>query len=555
MVVNKHRPSRAQIVELLKRNDSHPWILDTETDGLEVRGHLAPHRALWIGLMPMGSNNVFILTREEFDSWELKPILEGLSLIGHNLRFDLHALDLQPKLPWVDTLVASYFPHTTGRHSMDHIAKVRGWPKIPTPELLKQGSIDRIPEAELIDYLADDCLVTAKMAKVLQVDRAKDDYKVEQAVYAMECRGMRLLEDELQAVHVQLTERITLSEVPLRQAGMIGNLNSPVQVGTWLIGKGRQLPASKTGSPSTSKLVLQQLSDNGDDLAQKLLDWRRLIKLQTGFIDPLPKMVQDGILYPNTGTTRTATGRFACSGPNLQQIPKRGPLGKAIRGCLTSRERNGLTACDFSQVELRVAASFADEPILLEAFAEGRCPHTEVAAKMLGKLPVDITPDERFKAKAVNFGILNGMGFKRLALELKTDHKEARGFLHDYKCNLPKLHSWMEQVWRGAETHRVARTVAGRTRIFRGSESTRPAISVIVQGSAAELMRKSLVLAEEQGLNPILSMHDELLIGGKDRGEELQEAMECAANTAYSSTFSNVRFTASATHGETWGDV
>ena len=334
MSVCIHRPKKSQFKALLKQTatDGIPWVLDTETNGLEVRGPIAPHRAYWIGLEPEGSKHVFILTREEFDSWGLRPLVEDLTLIGHNLRFDLHALDLQPKQPWVDTLTASYFPHTTGKHAMDHIAKVRGWPKIPTPELLKQGRIHEIPEEEIADYLSDDCRITSKMFKALQISRANDDYKVEQAVYAMERRGMRLLFDRLLSVRGTLIEKIALSEVPLRHAGMVGNLNSPTQVGQWLVGMGRRLPTSKTGSPSTSKLVLQQLSDNGDDLAQKLLDWRQLVKLQTSFIEPLPKLVQEGILYPNTGTTRTATGRFACSAPNLQQIPKRGPLGRAIRG-------------------------------------------------------------------------------------------------------------------------------------------------------------------------------------------------------------------------------
>ena len=553
--VVSHRPEGHAFKTLLGFCAEQQWVLDTETNGLEVRGPLAPHRAFWIGMMPLGSKHAFIITREEFEDWGLRPIVEDLSLVGHNLRFDLHALNLQPKKPWVDTLVAAYYPHTTGKHAMDHIARVHGWEKIPTPELLKRGLIHEVPEEDLIAYLSDDCITTAKMAHKLQTERATEDYKVEQAVYAMERRGMLLLPNKLRKVKEELDKKIVDSEGPLREAGMIGNLNSPLQVGNWLIGMGRKLPHAKSGGPSTAKIILQQLADNGDDLAQKLLDWRRLVKLRTSFIEPLPKMVQNNILYPNTSTTRTATGRFACSTPNLQQIPKRGPLGKAIRSCLTSRDRIGVTACDFSQVELRVAASFAQEPVLLEAFERGDCPHTEVAAKMLGKHPRYITPEERFKAKAVNFGILNGMGAKRLAIELKTSKQEANIFLSDYKRNLPTLHGWMEKVWQEAETYRLARTISGRTRIFGGYEKTRPAISVIVQGSAAELMRKALVAVEEAGLQPLPSIHDEILIGGTGQGEILREVMECAANGAYTDAFANVQFPAFAKSGETWGDV
>ena len=274
-------------------------------------------------------------------------------------------------------------------------------------------------------------------------------------------------------------------------------------------------------------------------------------------MDALPEIAVDGVLYPQTNTTRTKTGRFSCNSPNLQQIPKRGPMRKDLRGCMTSRGGRGVTACDFSQIELRVAAALANEPVLLEAFGQGRCPHTEVAAKMLGKSLEDVTPEERFGAKAVNFGILNGMGAKRLAIELKSDHRVAKRFLDDYRRNLPVLSSWMEGVWREAEENRVAKTVAGRARIFTSKEDTRPAVSVIVQGSAAELMRRALVAVSEAGLEPILTVHDEILVPGQgpEIRAKLEECMADAANRAFPESFGAVRFDCSADSGETWGDV
>ena len=550
-----HRPDERLVRRTIEKGEERKWVLDTETSGLDVIGQDAPHTAFYIGIMPIGSPHVFVITREEFEEWDLRPLFNKVSWIGHNLRFDLHALDLDPVTPWVDTMTAAYFAHTTGRRSMDHIARMYGWPKIPTPEALKKGRILEIPEDELCAYLADDCMITGKMYERLQVDRAKFDYLVDGAVYRMERRGVRLIPERLNAVKESLDARIHESEGGLIDYGWVGNLNSSQQVGKWLLERGVKLPYSPTGKPSTSKLVLQGLADEGEPLAQMLMDWRKLMKLKTSFIDPLPKLAQNNMLYPKTNTTRTATGRFSCDTPNLQQIPKRGPLGKAIRGCLTSAGTRGVTACDFSQVELRVAAAFAEEPVLLDAFKQGRCPHTEVAAKMLGKRPDDITPEERYKAKAVNFGILNGMGAKRLALELKSDKSEATRFLDEYKRNLSSLNDWMEGVWRKAESYQIARTVAGRTRIFSRAEDTRPAISVIVQGSAAELMRHSLVAVDEVGLEPMLSVHDEILVGGTDRPEELREVMEKAADNAYPDVFSAVQFTASATIGETWGDV
>jgi DNA polymerase-1 len=553
-----HRLSFPQLTEVLDRAPADQWwVLDTETNGLDVIGHAAPHYAWWIGLAPLGSPNTFVISRDEFEEWGLEERFRRLRLIGHNLRFDLHALDLVPEVEWRDTMVAAYFSHTSGRHSMDHIAAVNGWHSIPTPPLLKQGKIAQVPEAELFEYLANDCTVTSLMAKRLRMDAAAFDYKVEKAVYEMERQGIELLLDKLAGVRRRLTAMEADALAHLQGTGLEGNPDSPIQVAEWLMRKGRKLPTTKTGRPSTSKIALQQLADKGDTLADAIISYRKLVKLRTAFVDALPEMAVDGVLYPQTNTTRTKTGRFSCNAPNLQQIPKRGPLRKDLRGCMTSRAGRGVTACDFSQIELRVAAALANEPVLLEAFGQGRCPHTEVAAKMLGKSLEDVTPEERFGAKAVNFGILNGMGAKRLAIELKSDPRVARRFLDDYRRNLPVLSAWMEGIWREAEEDRVAKTVAGRARIFTSKEDTRPAVSVIVQGSAAELMRHALVAVSEAGLQPILTVHDEILVPGQ--GSEikgrLEECMATAANEAYPDAFGSVRFECSADSGETWGDV
>ena len=544
--------------KLLLAKQGTTWILDTETDGLDVWGEGSPNRAHYIGLMPLGTPHVFILSGEQFKQWGLAPLLAKARLAGHNLRFDLHALDIDlVERPWVDTLCAAYFANTTGRRSMDHIAKVHGWSKVPTPDALKKGRIGEVPYMELANYLADDCWTTARMIKQLRISQAETDFRVESAVYAMERRGIRLLEGGLADVSSTLDARIDQARRGLEQAGFAGNPQSSVQIAAWLSGMGRRLPYTPKGSLSTAKIVLSKMAEQGDQLVEKLLVWRKLTKLKNSFVEPLPRLARNGILYPRTNTTRTATGRFSCDTPNLQQIPKRGPLGKAIRGCLTSRNSEGVTACDFSQVELRVAAAFSQEEVLLNAFAAGRCPHSEVAARIHGKVPEQVTPSERFGAKAVNFGILNGMGARRLSDELKTTVAEASRFLSDYRRNLPALHTWMEGVWRNAEKHGLARTVEGRTRVFHGTETTRPAISVIVQGSAAELLRAALVRVDAAGLEPFLSIHDELLIAGTcpKRAKELQEAMEQAADNAYPDAFHSVRFSAEATTGETWGDV
>lgn len=547
------RLTKYRLDALVKADPHRRWVIDTETNGLDVIGLGAPHYAFWIGLMPEGTDHCFVISREEFDEWA-RPYVEKMHLIGHNLAFDLHALDLTP-LSFSDTMLSHHFISMGSRISMDNIAKRLGYKKIATPDALKRGQIEHMDKSELVEYLVDDCRFTNIMYQGINWVPAMDtDAKVSRAIYNMERRGVRLLPEPLAEAHRELKIDLANKLQLLRDEGMDEDPNSPKQVASFLMRQGRKLPVTPNGNVSTSKLVLQRMADEGDALCGMILDYRKVIKLDTSFLSPLPLLARDGILYPSTHIAGTVTGRFSCSKPNLQQIPKRGPIGKQLRRCMTSRSLTGVTACDYSQVELRVAAAMAKEPVLLDAFNSGGDPHTEVAAKMLGKAPDTITPEERYKAKAVNFGILNGMGARRLAIELKSDYDEARRFLYEYKHNLPELSAWMEGVWREAEAYGIVRTLSGRTRVFIGDESTRSAISVVVQGTAAELIRASLVGADEAGLPIMLTVHDEILVEG-DRRQELKDIMEFCADNAFPDVLGSVPFTADATYGETWGDT
>ena len=547
-------PTVEEFKALVEAHGAKPWALDTETDGLEVRGPDAKHSAHYIGLLPIGSRVCCIFTSERFAA--IRSIVEKLHLVGHNLRFDLHALNLKPTWSISDTMIMTYAQSTTGRLSLDHQAKVYGWSKIETPDLIKQGRIKEMNPHDVATYLADDCLRTGQLYEIY-TKRFKSpliDHQVELAVQRMENRGVRLLLPELRELGQEILRKTNEIRQLLDTYDAPENLGSPKQVATWLQKAGRTLPLTEKGNPSTGKLVLQELADSGDNYAEGLLLWRKLSKLTQAFINPLPRMARNGMLYPNVRTAQTKTGRFSYSDPNLQQIPKRGPMAKKFRYCFTGRS-GGVSGADFSQVELRVAAALAKEPVLLEAFSAGRDPHTEVAAQMLGKVPSAVTPEERYGAKAVNFGILNGMGASRLSVELKSSVHEANKFLHNYKKSLHHLHEWMEGIWRDAERDRMARTASGRTRFFTYVENTRPAISVIVQGGAAELMREALVAVENAGLKPILVVHDEIIVDGVDKGDEVATIMRESANKAYPELFNMVDFPAEGGSGATWGHV
>lgn len=537
------------------------WILDTETDGLMVRNR--QHRAHWIGMTPAGTNHCFIWTREEFDAG-LRPIAAGLHLVGHNIRFDLHALRLDPPR-WDDTMLHLAHGCTSQPLSLDEQARALGWQKIKTSPLLKSkekwgtNRIAEMEEAELCEYLWDDCVFTAYLwGYIRKSPWAPTDNATEDAVRRMEQRGVRLYDDGLRDFERLALGRYSEAVEELSRLGFTGNINSPKQVGEWLHGAGVALKKNpKSGWWKTDGLTLRRLADDGDAKVVALLAARTGHKLGHGLVNNLRGFVApDGMIYPSVRTTGARTGRFSYSDPPLQQVPKRDPqLGPAARSMFGSRGEY-VCGADFSQVELRVAAARSGEHVLLDAFARGQDIHTETAAAALGIAPSAVTPEQRFGAKAINFGILNGMKERRLALELRSSVAEARRWMDDHRRGLPALHEWMENTWGRADRQRVVRTLSGRTRVFSGGESTLPAVSQEIQGTAAELMRAALVHLDQEGAEPILVVHDEIICQNPlFDGKDIARMMSHAANTAFPEHLGAVDFRCDGGEGTRWADV
>jgi len=546
-------------VEDLPSDCTH-WVIDTETNGLDVAGFNSPHYASYLGASPSNdTNTVYIwVGASNF------PIafLNTKVLVGHNIRFDLHAAGLSP-LEVFDTMLAVYHNHTTALKSLDFMAITMGIHKIPTPDLMKEGKIHMIPETQVATYLADDVMVTNLLFNKLHRNKQlgwKLHHDLALAVQKMEARGVLFIPEEFDSL-VPLVEKEAAKAIQrLKDFGFNGNVNSPIQVGEWLTkDRGLDLPPTPKSllkgdpKPSTTKLVLEKLVWKGHVEVDALLQARRMIKLQQAFLNTMKEKVRhsDGKIYANVNISRTKTGRFSYSNPNLQQVPKHSELGKRLRHCFTG-DRGYVSVADYSQVEMRVAAALSGEPVLLDAFAEGKDIHLQVAAEVLGKSPDQVTDEERFGAKAINFGILNGMGARRLSHELRSDQATAQRWLDNYQEGLPVLTTWMNEIWANAEVDRIVRTLSGRTRVYLRDEGIRSAISVVVQGTAADIMAAALVACENDNLNPLLVVHDEVVAATTDCGR-LIEVMEHAANTLFPAELGAVHFAADGYFAKTWG--
>ncbi|MDR2050394.1 MAG: DNA polymerase I [Deltaproteobacteria bacterium] len=312
-------------------------------------------------------------------------------------------------------------------------------------------------------------------------------------------------------------------------AGREFNIRSSRQLGDILYSLPDMPKARKTagGQISTAQDALEKLR-NRHPVIQLILDYRKLEKLRSTYLEPLPKLADArGRLHTSFNQTATATGRLSSSGPNLQNIPVRGPLGSRMRAGFTAAPGNLLVSADYSQIELRVLAHLSQDPTLLEAFRRGEDIHGRTAGLLFDLSPAEVSPDQRRKAKTINFGLVYGMGPQKLAQDLGVSLKEAKGFIARYFERLDRLRAYFDAVEQSARENGYVSTMTGRRRFCPDilsanpqlrSQARRQAINTCIQGSAADIIKLAMLAvardAELKSLKArlVLQIHDELLL-------------------------------------------
>ncbi|SDN83418.1 DNA polymerase I [Desulfonauticus submarinus] len=308
--------------------------------------------------------------------------------------------------------------------------------------------------------------------------------------------------------------------------------------------KGKKKTAS--GFFSTSEAALEKLRQ-AHPIVELVLKYKRLEKLRSTYLKPLPQKVDiNGRLHTTFNQLATATGRLSSSNPNLQNIPIRGEYGPKVRECFIAPNGYKLISADYSQIELRILAHLSEDPVLLEAFNRDEDIHTATACLIFSKSKEQITPDDRRKAKTINFGLLYGMGPQKLARELGFSLKEAKQFITVYFEKLSRVKEFYQKVENFAKTHGFVSTVFGRRRLLPHinsrnehlvAQAKRMAINTVVQGSAADIIKKAMLLVEKDALlyklnaRQILQIHDELLLEVPENvafeaGKRVKELME-----------------------------
>ncbi len=504
----------------------------------------------------------------------LRPLLAdpAVGKCGQNLKYDLQVL-ARHGLPVAgladDSMVLSYLLESGVRHNLDDLSTRHLDVKpIAFEEIVGKGKGQkRFDEAEFepaVQYAAEDADLALqlcdKLRAMLTDDRLRRLYEevdlpLVEALAALESHGVRLDLNVLSHLAMRMHgERKRAEARVLDLAGEPFNLNSPTQLGGILFGKLGYKPVKFTGktkAPSTDEDVLQELAETqGAEIARELLRHRQMVKLLGTYVEALPQMVNPvtGRVHTRLHQAAVASGRLASSDPNLQNIPIRTEEGRAIRGAFVPEPGWVLLDADYSQIELRVAAALAQDPVLLAAFEAGEDIHRRTASEVMG-LPMDqVTADDRSKAKAVNFGLLYGQGAFALAANLGISQKEAKGFIERYFERMPKVASWIAGAKEQAIAEGLVRTHWGRIRRIPELQSPnkqfqaqglREAVNTIVQGTAADLMRRAMVRLhrslQASGLRArlLLQVHDELLMEAPPEEVEaasalLKDAMEGA---------------------------
>ena len=386
----------------------------------------------------------------------------------------------------------------------------------------------------------------------------------------MEHVGIAVDRETLTAFGKMLSERIAGCEnLIYGYAGGPFNINSTKQLGTLLF-ETLELPhGKKTKSGySTNIDVLESLKDK-HPIVPAIIDYRMLTKLHSTYAEGLLKVIAaDGRIHSTLQNMVTATGRLSSTDPNLQNIPVRTDLGGEIRKMFVPAPGCVLVDADYSQIELRVLAHIADDPVMQEAFRSGEDFHTVTAASVFGVEPMDVTPQMRRSAKAVNFGIVYGISDFSLAGDIGVSRKEARAYIDNYLGHYQGVQRYMKDVVAQAKESGYVETLYGRRRALPELKSSnfnvrtgaeRMALNTPIQGTAADIIKIAMIRVagrmKREGLQAriVLQVHDELIV--ECPRDEAETVMALVTEEMQSAAALKVPLVAEAHVGESWFDA
>ncbi|MBS9960743.1 DNA polymerase I [Vibrio alginolyticus] len=599
---------RSQYETILDKETFNAWLdklqtaelfaFDTETDNLDymLANLVGLSFAVDEGIaayVPVAHD--YLDAPEQLDrDWvleQLKPILEDAAKakVGQNLKYDASVLaryDIELKGIKHDTMLESYIYNSVGgKHDMDSLAlRFLQHSCISFEQIAGKGknqlTFNQIELEQASPYAAEDADVTLRLhnrlfANIEQDESLKTVYEeiempLVPVLSRIERTGVFIDEMKLSAQSVEITARLDeLEKKAYEIAEQEFNMNSPKQLQAILFEK-MGLPVVKktpSGTPSTNEEVLQELALDYP-LPKLILEYRGLAKLKSTYTDKLPKMINPstGRVHTSYHQAVTATGRLSSTDPNLQNIPIRNEAGRRIRQAFVAPSGHKILAVDYSQIELRIMAHLSGDQTLLDAFRDGKDIHAATAAEIMGVSIEDVSSEQRRRAKAVNFGLIYGMSAFGLAKQLGIPRGEAQAYMDTYFERYPGVMQYMEDTRSTAADKGYVETIFGRRlhlpeiksrNGMRRKAAERAAINAPMQGTAADIIKKAMLLVDqwiqEEGngrVKLLMQVHDELVFEVEESSlseieSKVQKLMESAAEL-------KVPLVAEAGHGDNW---
>ena len=470
-------------------------------------------------------------------------------IVGQNLKFDFGVLKeylgIKPPIAYGDSMILAWLLEPGSKVGLDFLAKkFFNYDMVSYKDTVKKGEdFSTVDIESACKYASEDAWMSLKLYnKFIDIfkmadlgellDEAKSvEFPFINVLVDMESVGIKADIEHLKYLKQMLTEQLhNLSQKIYDIAGEEFNIRSTQQLGQILFNKLMLKGAKKTKTGySTNEAVLNSLKDE-HEIIEHILAYRERQKMLSTYVEPLLKLAtqdKNSRIYTSFLQTGTATGRLSSKDPNLQNIPVRSSLGREVRRAFIAKDGYKLISIDYSQIELRLLAHFSKDRALMEAFNEDKDIHLETAIKLFGEQEAKAKRDF---AKSINFGLLYGMGSRKLSQELKISTKEAKEIIENYFAAFPTVKSYLEQIQDEVKRQGYVKTLLNRRRVFDYENANamakaailRESVNTVFQGSAADLIKLSMLeidtfIKEEQiDGSMLLQIHDELIFEVKE---------------------------------------
>jgi DNA polymerase I len=521
---------------------------DTETTDIEVKNasivgfsfSIDNSKAYYVPI-----NHYYLGVPDQISKDIAKDVIIKLNkhkLVFQNYKYDYEIVkrnfDIDLTL-YADIMILAWLIDSSGAVGLDKLSlKYFNHNMIAFKDVVKKGqNFSSIDVDKACEYASEDALITYKLyfelTKKLQDDKnndiLKEAFEIEfpfiDIILEMQRNGITINTDFFEKLKIKNKVRLQeLEELIYNASGSKFNIKSPKQLGVVLF-ETLKLPPSKkikTGY-STNEIVLNKLKGQ-HEIIDLLLEYRHLAKLQSTYVEPLLKLALEDNkhkIYTSFLQTGTATGRLSSKNPNLQNIPVRSTLGREIREGFIASDDKVLVGIDYSQIELRLLAHFSEDESLVNAFNSGADIHHQTAVLIFGE---DEAKNKRDIAKSINFGLLYGMGARKLGETLGIPTKEAKIYIDSYFEAFPTIKEYLSSIENFVLENGFVSTLLKRKRYFDFNSANgmqkasflREAVNTVFQGSASDLIKLSMIeiykkYKNSSDVNILLQIHDELI--------------------------------------------